>query len=290
MDGQLAGPTDPELKKLTDRFVRVKLIQMGGVDLATFQFDPFLSWAVFFMNGDKTIYGRYGRAHPQTKRSVKDSNPNHTVDGMKAALARALEIHEGYTRDPETWGKALAGKTGPEPRWRFAEKSPAALKYKRLKRIKPGSNEHGCVHCHEVHRTAIDSYFMKKIPLPDNMLWLYPRPHVLGLAMDKNHCARVTGVTSGSVAAKRFRNQGRPGRPSGSSQTRSAATRIPLIRASRVSSIRPSAAASRSRVVAGPACASNESIATSKAPKSASTPNAIARSRSARRCARESAA
>jgi len=201
MAGQLAGPDDPELAELTERFVRVRLIQMGGVDLATFQFDPFLSWSVFFMNGDKTIYGRYGSAHPQTKRSVKDSNPNHSVDGLKAALTRALEIHEGHSKDPEAWAPRLAGKTGPAPRWRFAGKTPAARKYKRVERVQTGVEE-GCIHCHEIQRMAIDSHFMKKLDLPDNMLWLYPRPHVLGLALDKDHAARVTRVKAGSAAAE----------------------------------------------------------------------------------------
>ena len=72
MDGQLAGPSDEQLAKLRDQFVCVRLIQMGGVDLATFQFDPFLSWSVFFMNADKTIYGRFGSAHPQAKRAKRD--------------------------------------------------------------------------------------------------------------------------------------------------------------------------------------------------------------------------
>ncbi len=193
---------DPELQALIERFVCVRLIQMGGVDLAVFQFDPFLSWSLFFMNGDKTIYGRFGRAHPNSKMGKKDSNPNHTLDGMKAALRKALEIHKGYAKKPEEWRLALAGKTGPEPRWSFAEKTPAALKYKRMKRIEPGESERGCVHCHEVHRTAIDSMFMKGLRLPDRMLWLYPRPHVLGLTMDNRHSARVAQVAAGSAAAR----------------------------------------------------------------------------------------
>ncbi len=191
---------NPALRALTEQFVLVRATQMGGVDLATFQFDPFLSWSLFFMNGDKTIYGRYGRAHPKTKRSEKDSNPNPTPEGMQAALRRALEIHTAYAKDPTTVGPTLAGKTGPEPKWRFAEKTPSARKYKRLKRVKPGEGE-GCVHCHEVQRTAIDSYVMKGYDLPDSMLWMYPRPHVLGLSLSNEACATVTKVADGSAAA-----------------------------------------------------------------------------------------
>ena len=177
----------------------VRLIQMGGVDLSTFRFDPHVSWALFTMNADKTIYGRYGRSHPSAKRNRKDSNPNPTVPALKAALKKSLEIHAGYVEDPEAWAPRLAGKTGPKPRWAFAEATPSARKYKRLKRIESG--EQGCVHCHDVHRTELDSHFMKKLPVPDSLLWLYPRPHVLGLRMDRRRRANVLEVASGSDAA-----------------------------------------------------------------------------------------
>jgi serine protease Do len=196
----LAAPTDSDLLSLTDAFVCARQIQMGGVDLSVFQFDPFLSWSVFFMNADRTIYGRFGRAHPDTKRDRKDSNPNHSLAGLKAAMRKALKLHEAYTDDPATVGPTLAGKTGPKPRWKFAEKTPSARKYKRLKRVKDGEEE-GCVHCHEVQRTAIDSYIMKKIPVPDSMLWMYPRPHVLGLTFDNTKAAQVKAVEPGSPAA-----------------------------------------------------------------------------------------
>ena len=78
--------SDPALKQLMDQFVCVRLVQMGGVDLSIYQFDPFLSWSVMFLHADKTIYGRYGTAHPQAKRSRKDSNTNHTLEGLRAAL------------------------------------------------------------------------------------------------------------------------------------------------------------------------------------------------------------
>ena len=198
----MVAQKDPELRKLLDQFVCVRLIQMGGVDLSVFQFDPFLSWSLFFMNGDKTIYGRFGRAHPNSRMAKEDSNPNHTLAGMKAALRKALEVHDGYSNEPRKWRPALAGKTGPTPQWRFAEKTPAARKYKRLRRVEPGKNQRGCVHCHEVQRTAIDSMFMTGQRLPDRMLWLYPRPHVLGLTLDNRHSARVQRVAPGSAAAK----------------------------------------------------------------------------------------
>ncbi len=175
---------------------------MGGVDLATFQSDPHLSWSIFFMNGDKTIYGRYGSSHPRTKRSKSDSNPNHTMKGLKAALAKALKVHASYVKDPAAEKASLAPKTGAAPPWRFAEKTPSAKKYKRMKHLKRSDTDtHGCVHCHEVHRTEIDSRFMKKLEIPDRLLWLYPSPSVLGLSFSKDHCAQITNVARNSPAA-----------------------------------------------------------------------------------------
>ncbi len=173
---------------------------MAGVDLATFQFDPLLAWSVFFMNGDKTIYGRFGTSSPQAKRDRLDSNRNHTVAGLKAAMRQALAVHKSYADDPATWRPRLAGKTGAKPLWRFAEKTPAARKYGRLKRVK-GQHVESCLHCHEVQRTAIDSYFMTNKPLPDRMLWMYPHPAVVGVTLSKLHSSRVTRVAPDSAAS-----------------------------------------------------------------------------------------
>jgi len=180
--------------------VRVRLVQMGGVDLNIFQFDPLLSWSLFFMNGNKTIYGRFGTASPQAKRSKKDSNDNHTLTGMKAALKGALAVHDRYMADRDAMGKRLASKTGPKPLWRYVEKTPQAKRYKRMGRMR--GDKGLCVHCHEVQRAAIDSYFMKKKRLPDRMLWMYPHPEVVGVTLDRDRSARVQSVKPDSPAAR----------------------------------------------------------------------------------------
>jgi hypothetical protein len=189
------------MRDLAGRFVRLRIVTMAGVDLSLFQFDPFLSWSVLFLNGDRTIYGRYGCADPATKRSVAGSNPNHTVAGLEAAMRRALEVHAGYAKDPEAWAPRLAGKRGPGPPWRYAERTPAAVRHGRGK-VAVGDGEKGCFHCHEVHRAVVDSMFMEKRPIPDSMLWVHPRPSVLGLEFDRERCARVTAVEPGSLAAR----------------------------------------------------------------------------------------
>ena len=194
---------DPELKELLEKFVTVRCVQMGGVDLNLFQFDPMLSWSVFFLNGDKTIYGRFGSAHTDAKRSKKDSNRNHTITGLKAAMKGALEVHAQYTKDAAAMQPRLAAKVGAPWPWKHAEKTPSSRKYKRHERIKATSRDtKGCVHCHEVQRVMIDSYFMTKKPITDDMLWMYPHPEWVGISLDRDARATITTVRDGSPAAK----------------------------------------------------------------------------------------
>ena len=101
LDGQVARPKDKELPGLLEQFVCVRLIQGWGADLAVFQFDFDLTWAVFFLNADKTVYGRYGT------RAEFDGMKSISIPGFKKALQGALELHKLYPENKES----LAGKT-----------------------------------------------------------------------------------------------------------------------------------------------------------------------------------
>ncbi len=55
---------DPVLKPLLEKFVCVRIVSTNGLDLSLFQFDTDQSFAVFMLNADRTIYGRFGtRSH-----------------------------------------------------------------------------------------------------------------------------------------------------------------------------------------------------------------------------------
>ncbi len=64
-----------------DRFVCVRIIQANGMDLSQFQFDFDLTFAAFFMNADKTLYGRFGT------RSDKKAMRDISIEGLGEALA-----------------------------------------------------------------------------------------------------------------------------------------------------------------------------------------------------------
>src|SRR5262245_39720128 len=56
---------DERLKPLLEKFVRVRVISANGLDLSLFQFDTDQSFAVFMLNADGTIYGRFGTRSDQ---------------------------------------------------------------------------------------------------------------------------------------------------------------------------------------------------------------------------------
>jgi hypothetical protein len=99
-----------------DRFVCVRIVQANGMDLSLFQFDFDLTFAAFFMNADKTIYGRFG-----SRSDREDAMKNVSVEGFRQALAAALEVHRRYPANKAS----LAGKRGPAPRYRVPEEYPS---------------------------------------------------------------------------------------------------------------------------------------------------------------------
>ena len=87
------------------------------MDLQLFQFDYDQSFAAFIMNGDKTIYGRYGTRSHQT-----ESEDDVSLEGFAAALEAGLEIHAGYPGNKSQ----LAGKQPQsQPRYGNARAIPA---------------------------------------------------------------------------------------------------------------------------------------------------------------------
>ncbi len=184
----MARPGDKEVEALLSKFVCVRVVQAFGMDLSLFQFDYDLTWAVFFLNADRTIYGRYGTESPQ------EGPRGNTVEGLKKAAQAALEIHKGYPANKAS----LAGKTGPKARWKTPEAIPAFAG-----KARPADGtRNGCVHCHEAHDYGIRSLWLARQPIADSDLWKYPMPDVLGLSLDPNEGATVRSVAAGSGAEK----------------------------------------------------------------------------------------
>ena len=170
--------------------MRVRVVQGNGMDLSLFQFDYDLTFAVFFMNADKTIYGRFC-----TRAEYENAAKDISIDGFKLALEGALALHEGY---PENKA-ALAAKTGPEPLKKTPEAFPALLQYTATLNFNQ-SVDRQCIHCHQIGEAQREIHWYDRKSIPDEVLYPFPMPDVLGLHFSPKHRAKISKIVSGSSA------------------------------------------------------------------------------------------
>jgi hypothetical protein len=134
---------------------------MRGIDTSVFQFDYDLTWCGIFLNADLTIYGRYG-----SRNAGRDkSDQLMSVDGLKAAMTRALAVHKGYPANKA----ALKAKTGKPYAQRLPEQMPAIAD-----QFKQDDLPKKCIHCHHVWRGIRRTMMNAKQALPDTLIYLYP--------------------------------------------------------------------------------------------------------------------
>lgn len=192
LDAQVVA-RDATVQKLLDEFVCVRLVHANGLDLSLFQYDYDQSFAAFMMNGDKTIYGRYGTRSHQT-----ESEDDVAVEGFACALEGALALHKQYPANKS----ALAAKHGTTAVVSVPEEFPTLKGKFGPKLDYQGNVVKSCIHCHQVGEALQHYYRDEKKPIPETVLYPYPHPKILGLILDPKQKATVREVTSGSPAAK----------------------------------------------------------------------------------------
>ena len=176
-----------------DKFVCVRLVQANALDLALFQFDYDLTFAVFFLNADKMIYGRFG-----SRSDRKDAAKDISLDGFRKALTAALDLHKHYPANKAS----LAGKQPRSSRFKTPEEFPSlAGKYKPTLDYE-GKVVQSCLHCHQVRDAERRFFRDNKKPIPDAVLYPYPMPDAAGLSLDPKEKAKVTSVAAGSPAER----------------------------------------------------------------------------------------
>jgi hypothetical protein len=190
-DKLVASREDAELSALMDKFVCVRLIQGYGLDLSFFQFDYDLNWAAVLMNADRVIYGRYG-----SKQGERGKAERVSIEGLRKALEAALEFHRGYPAN----AKDFAGKIGPAARWKTPEAIPDMKN--RPNAVPADGTRQKCIHCHMIREAELWTLRAAKEPIPETLLWAYPMPDAVGLAMDLKERATVKSVAPGSAAEK----------------------------------------------------------------------------------------
>lgn len=180
------------IKDLMQQFVRVRIVQGNGIDLSLFQFDYDLTFAVFFMNADKTIYGRFG-----TRTDFRNAGKDISIEGFKQALEAALKLHKGYPENKAI----LTAKTGPKSIKNTPEAFPALLRYSSEVNFDQRIGGQ-CIHCHQIGEAQREIHWYDRKPVPDEVLYPFPMPDVLGLNFSPKHRAKISKVTSGSSAEK----------------------------------------------------------------------------------------
>jgi hypothetical protein len=183
---------DARVRPLLDKFVCVRIVSTNGLDLSLFQYDYDQSFAVFLLNADGTIYGRFGTRSHRTNW-VGDVS----VDGLAKALRAGLELHAGYPKNKDS----LAGKRGPAPEFPHPELFPALKERYTSKLNYQGNVVQSCIHCHQIGDAQKQYHRHKPGPFPEAVLFPYPHPKSQGLTLDPKEKATVAAVEKDSPAA-----------------------------------------------------------------------------------------
>jgi hypothetical protein len=184
---------DERIKPLLEKFVRVRLISANGLDLSLFQFDTDQSFAVFMLNADGTIYGRFG-----TRSDQRNWTDDVSIAGLAKALEGALELHQAYPANKTQ----LIRKKGPPPDFAVPEKYPKLEGKYGPELNYAGNVVQSCIHCHQIGDAQRQYYRERNGAIPETVLFPYPHPKAIGLILDPQERATVLRVEPQSLAAK----------------------------------------------------------------------------------------
>lgn len=184
---------DPVIRPLLDKFVCARVVSTNGLDLSLFQFDTDQSFAVFFLNADKTIYGRFGTRSHRTEWFGDVS-----LKGLAASMQGALQLHANYPSN----ATSLAAKRGPKPDIASPELFPSLKDQFTSSLNYQGNVVKSCIHCHQIGDARRETYRVAGKPLPESLLFPYPHPKALGLILDPNQRATVKKVEPSSPASQ----------------------------------------------------------------------------------------
>ncbi len=174
------------------QYVCVRIVQANRLNLKQFQFDFDLTFAVFLMNADGTIYGRYG-----TRSSRKEAERDISTSGLAAAMEGALALHKQYPRNKSS----LKGKQAKPTAYNTPNDYPMLRgKYRATLNYQRGTAR-SCLHCHQIHGAQQAVYRNAGKPVPDELIYFYPMPEVVGLKLNPATRATVKSVEAQSSAA-----------------------------------------------------------------------------------------
>ncbi len=167
----------------------VRLVKCNSLDLNLFQFDYDLTFAVFFLNADKTVYARYGT------RTGHDADKDVALEGLAATMNEVLKIHAAYPKNKSS----LAGKQPKKSKYKVPEDLPKLRRFKSKLDYK-GAVAKSCIHCHQVRDAQRFEYRKTGKQMPDKLLFPYPKSETVGLKFDKKSKTTLAAVLDGSPA------------------------------------------------------------------------------------------
>jgi hypothetical protein len=162
------------------------------MDLSHFQFDFDLSFAVFFLDADLTIYGRFGT------RSDRPEEEDISLQGLRKAMAEALRMH----RNASAIKPSLADKQVKASQFVTPRDYPSLLGRYEAGLDYEGKVVQSCIHCHQIRDAERRIYRSHGERFPDEVLFPYPDPEVVGLKLDPKEMAKIERVSSGSSAER----------------------------------------------------------------------------------------
>lgn len=181
---------DPRIKPLLEEFVCVRVIKTNGLDLSLFQSDFDQSFAVFLLNADRTVYGRYG-----TRPETQSQETEMSLDGFADTLRQALELHKGYPGNRDR----LAGKTPPKPRHARPEDLPELNKYREFASVEK-LEMRMCIHCHMIREAERTEHRKRGEAIPLETLFTWPSTTALGFTLAPDTATTIADVTADSPA------------------------------------------------------------------------------------------
>ncbi len=182
---------DPVIRPLLEKFVRARQVSTNGLDLNLFQYDTDQSFAVFLLNADGTIYGRFG-----TRSHRTEWYGDVSLEGLAKAMQGALDLHRDYANVKAS----LAGKRGEPMEVSAPEKFPR-LKDKYTDKLNyEGDVVKSCIHCHQIGEAQRAWYRDQRKPIPEKVFYPFPHPKSIGLILDPAEKATVKSVQPGSAA------------------------------------------------------------------------------------------
>ncbi len=184
----------PALEPLLARFVRVRITDIGRIDLRLLPLldlqDFDLSWWGFFLSPDAEVYGVFGG------RDEKSDASRISVAALAATLERVLAHHVDPTR--ERARRPLPAAFGAKT----VRELPGFASWRKTAHLDEQTKAADCIHCHQVaeilRQPALDAGTFDK--LRDHEIW--PLPENVGLSVDRDHGLRVVAVVADGPAAR----------------------------------------------------------------------------------------